>query len=160
MRAIWSCCLFAALLAAAPSHAERPYVAIEERLTAEQLRETGLDQLSAQQLQRLNALLREEGEVQRAVVRQELARAAPADPDRREAIISKLVGDFSGWSGSTVFRLENGQAWRVVDTADYYLPKSKARSGLTAVVLPGSFGSWFLQIEGHPVRAKVKPAAR
>ncbi len=27
-------------------------------------------------------------------------------------LVSRISGDFSGWDGETVFRLENGQVWR------------------------------------------------
>lgn len=32
-------------------------------------------------------------------------------PEAAEAIESRLAGDYSGWSGRTVFRLANGQIW-------------------------------------------------
>ena len=43
-----------------PSSAERPYAAIEQRLNAQQMQATGLDQLDAERLSLLNQLLREE----------------------------------------------------------------------------------------------------
>ena len=52
--------LTALSFAAFAAMAEQAYVNIEQRLTAEQLRETGLDTLSPKQLKRLNQLLSED----------------------------------------------------------------------------------------------------
>ena len=49
------------LFATAVAFAQSAYVNIESRLTPEQLRETGLDMLSAEQLVALNRVLRAEG---------------------------------------------------------------------------------------------------
>lgn len=38
--------------------------------------------------------------------------AEPARRQRAAPIVSRIVGDFRGWSGDTVFELENGQIWR------------------------------------------------
>ena len=142
------------------AHAERPYVAIEQRLTAEQLKTTGLDQLSPEQLAALNILLKEDQQVQVQAVRSEVEQASKAgggvfDRDEREPIVSRIVGEFSGWSASTSFRLENGQTWRVINTPDYYVPKSKAKAGLAVSISPAMLGGWLLRVEGHSVPAKV-----
>jgi hypothetical protein len=34
------------------------------------------------------------------------------DDSAVEEIESRIIGEFTGWSGGTVFRLENGQVWR------------------------------------------------
>jgi hypothetical protein len=142
------------------AHAERSYVAIEQRLTAEQLKATGLDQLNAEQLVLLNTLLKEDQQAQVQAVRSEVEKESKSgggffDRDEREPIVSRIVGDFSGWSASTSFRLENGQTWRVTNTPDYYVPKSKAKAGLAASISPTALGGWILRVEGHSVPAKV-----
>jgi hypothetical protein len=38
-----------------------------------------------------------------------LRRAEPATPD---AVESTIEGDFEGWSGETIFKLDNGQIWQ------------------------------------------------
>jgi len=142
------------------AHAERPYVAIEQRLTAEQLEATGLDRLNAEQLALLNTLLKEDQQAQVQAVRSEIEQqSGPGggilDGDKREPIVSRIVGDFSGWSAATSFRLENGQTWRVTNTPDYYVPKSKAKAGLAVSISPAMLGGWLLRVEGHSVPAKV-----
>jgi hypothetical protein len=154
--------LLALVLAALPAHAERPYVAIEQRLSAEQLKATGLDQLSTEQLALLNTLLKEDQQAQVQAVRSEVEQESTSrggffDREKREPIISKIAGPFSGWSGRTSFKLENGQTWRVINTPDYYVPKSKVKSGLAVAITPALLGGWNMQIEGHSLRAKVTP---
>lgn len=143
------------LLHAAAAPAERGYVDIEKRLTAEQFKATGLDRLSAQQLELLNSLLSEE---QKTVVQ-----AAKAEGGQRsgglfgdagtEPVESTLKGEFRGWSKGTIFTLENGQRWRVIG-GDYYLGKAVAAPRVK--VSPGKISGWYLKVEGHNPSAKVQ----
>ena len=140
-----------ALAAPIAAFAERPYVAIEQRLSAEQMRATGLDQLTAQQLSLLNQLLREE----QATV---AADSAATERSRRlhEAdapVTSTLKGEFHGWEPGTVFELENGQRWRVVD-GEYVTSTRLANPKVT--VRPGALSSWYIQIEGVSIGTKVR----
>lgn len=71
--------------------------------------ETGLDQLSPKQLQALDAwLLNYTAGTSQMLQQTEAVRKA------QEAfeLVSSITGDFSGWTGETIFRLENGQRWR------------------------------------------------
>lgn len=151
MRAIFNAFVLLASLAPAAALAERPYVAIEQRLTGEQMQATGLDQLNQAQLSLLNQLLREE----QANVAIESA-AAERVRKKREAdtaVSSTLKGEFRGWQDGTVFELENGQRWRVVE-GEYHTGTRLANPKVT--VNPGLFGSWYIRIEGVGVGAKVK----
>ena len=144
------------------------YVPVEQRFTAAQLRETGLDQLSPAQLARLNALLRDDQAARVAAAREdtrrEIAAAAPAEPggarglfDRRaEPVVSRIVGEFRGWTSGTVRTLANGQRWRVVQTSELYLAKSKYVDGPAVALTPGLVSGWYLQVEGQSPRAQVQ----
>ena len=100
------------LLASFAVLAKQPYVDIEQRLTAEQLHATGLDQLSSEQLQLLNGLLRED------VVKAVEASKTEAETERASSssliglndqpIRSRVKGSVGGWEPGTVFELENG----------------------------------------------------
>lgn len=135
--------------------AEQPYVNIEQRLTAEQRQETGLDTLSPAQLERLNQLLREES-----------AKSARTEPPRRadepgrssfiglddRPIHSRLKGSVSAWEPGTVFELDNGQQWKVLKG------NATLRATLQApevVVVPGVAGRWFLQVHEDYPKARV-----
>ncbi|MFC5577291.1 hypothetical protein ACFPOA_04580 [Lysobacter niabensis] len=136
------------VFAPAVASAERPYIAIEQRLTAQQIQATGLDQLNAEQLSLLNQLLREE---QASVA----VESAAAERERKvdAPVSSSLKGEFRGWQAGTVFELENGQRWRVVD-GEYYTPTRLANPKVT--VKPGLLGSWYIRIEGVSIGAKVR----
>ena len=100
MRTLHYLTLALGLLAFAPVPAgER----IEEQMTLETFRATGLDKLTAEELDRLNDWLR--GRLERV----EEATRASAEPPTE--IRSRIDGDFAGWDGDTVFRLKNGQVW-------------------------------------------------
>jgi hypothetical protein len=69
-------------------------------------------------------------------------------PPAIDYVESWLVGDFNGWSGKTIFTLENGQVWRQTNNyiRDYRphspIPQPKVR------ISKGMFGSYDLRVEG------------
>lgn len=151
MRTLSLSALLLLALVPALALAERPYVAIEQRLTAEQMQATGLNQLDAEQLALLNRLLSAE---QTAVASE--TRAAERERKKSEAAVpvtSTLKGDFRGWQNGTVFELANGQRWRVTDGA---FSSSRPLSNPRVTVKPGFLGSWYMLVEGTSVQAKVK----
>ena len=136
-----------ALAFAGAAFAQRAYVPIEQRLSPEQMQATGLNGLSVEQLALLNRLLSEE----RTAVIQETARARKPVP--QEPVHSAIKGKFRGWETGTVFELENGERWRVVD-GEYFAGKGADNPKVT--IRPGALSSWYLQVEGVSVGAKVK----
>ena len=130
------------------------FSAIEREMSAEERRATGIDSLSADELDALNQWLIERfdqvqetvsaevrDEVREEVREEVLEEVREADAAEREAEIERRVaieveaakqeivdappepavsepfeaviqGRFSGWSGKTVFPLDNGQVWR------------------------------------------------
>ena len=108
-RALAGILVMAAILCAAPSPARSDasdMPPIEARMTPDQWRATGLHKLSADELAYLNTWLRG-------------AQPAPPPPltppqRKRDApvISARIQGEFKGWKGNTVFRLDNGQVWR------------------------------------------------
>jgi hypothetical protein len=144
------------LAAVIPAVAQDGYVKIEQRLSAEQLRATGLDGLSAEQLALLNELLKQD---QKSVVQ-----AYKKDAETRgsggwfggndtEPVTSTIAGEFRGWSNGTLLRLANGQRWQVTE-GSFYLGKPLTDPKIT--IIPGKISGWYLQVEGQNPRAKVK----
>ena len=143
------------LLLSSAAMAGQPYVDIEQRLNAEQRHATGLDTLSAQQLQLLNRLLREESV--------KTVEAAVAESTREQSpkflagldegpISSRLKGSLDGWQPGSVFELENGQQWKVLKGS------VKLRETLHAPevkLVPGIAGRWFLQVVEDMPKARV-----
>jgi hypothetical protein len=162
------------LLASFSLHAQSAYVDVEKRLTEEQLRATGLDTLSAEQLALLNALLRdsettriaevEEAAKEHAIVatRAEIAREQPVSLEKRtgngfvgyndEPIRSRVKADISGWEPGYVFELENGQQWKVLK-GKMTLPKTLKSPEI--LIVPGIAGRWFLQVSEDLAKARV-----
>jgi hypothetical protein len=135
-----------------------------ERLTVEQRKAAGLDQLTAEQLAALDSLvkadqqqgvakvqekaraeLREEvkAEVRKETkeqVRVEVRKEEQQQRDAESRILSRIAGKFSGWDGATQFKLENGQVWRQTEPGVYYVKPVDS----PAVLIEKVFGSWRL----------------
>lgn len=152
--------LFAALLSSMPFVvAARDYADIEQRLTAEQLRDTGLDTLSAEQLKLLNSLLRDDAakavEAGKVETRENNGPGRGASPligFNDEPIRSRLKGTVAGWEPGTEFVLENGQAWKVLKGN---MTLRKPFESPEIVIIPGIAGRWFLQVDEDLPKARV-----
>lgn len=138
--------------------AATPYVPLEKRLSAEQLRETGLDTLSAEQLAALNRLLQGEAVATQAEATpvtwpQGLPKNdAPLLGFTVEPIRSRLKGTITGWQEGTVFELENGQQWKVLKG---YMMLPKPMQNPEIRVVPGIAGRWFLEVHEDYPKARV-----
>lgn len=104
--------LLLALAAALPAAAaDTPDV--RALMSAEEFRAAGLDKLSAEELEALNQWVirytaKDAPEIRQRseVVREEIAKVEAV------GVRTRIAGEFRGWEGSTVFRLENGQTWK------------------------------------------------
>jgi hypothetical protein len=83
---------------------------------------------------------------------------AGAKPGKEQPLESRLVGDFSGWSGHTTFTLENGSRWTQQDSSDItpYSPKLHAPK---VKIKPAAMNGFWLEIEGVGNRVRVIPVA-
>ena len=152
--------LLVALLSSMPFIATaKDYVDIEQRLTAEQLRDTGLATLSAEQLKLLNHLLRDD--VVKAVEAGKAEARESNEPGRGaasligfndEPIHSRLNGPVNGWEPGTEFVLENGQTWKVLKGS---MKLRKPFESPEIVIIPGIAGRWFLQVDEDLPKARV-----
>ena len=145
------------LLISSVALAQRAYVGIEQRLSAEQLQEVGL---TPAQLALLDRYLRE---AEAAAPPLETSRYEAAagvgkpDPTRyagldTERIASKVQGLVSGWEPGTVFKLENGQQWQVLKGS---MKLRKPLQDPPVVLVPGVAGRWFLQVDEDMPKARV-----
>jgi biotin carboxyl carrier protein len=175
--------LWMLLLCLAPvvGFASEPYVAIEQRLTAEQRKATGLDTLTAEQLALLNRLLSEDraqavqaasaaateaatqAAAQAAAATAAETVAAPAPPPRemdtsrylgldQKPIASRVKGTVTGWQPGTEFALENGQVWKVLKGSRTL---DEPVESPAILVVPGLAGRWFLQVHEDLPKARV-----
>ncbi|KGM54682.1 hypothetical protein N800_06810 [Lysobacter daejeonensis GH1-9] len=136
--------VLAVLATALPARAQSTYVPVETRFNAEQFQAAGLHRLSPEELATLNRLLRDD---QAAVVRRATA------PDReQEPVRSSIAGEFRGWSRGTVFTLANGDSWQVTEGSYSVRPVSNP----SVTIRPGVISGWYMEVDGHPVKAKVR----
>lgn len=71
----------------------------------------------------------------------------------RENIYSSIVGEFNGWKGKNIFKLENGQIWKQAEASSFFIPK---RINPKITIKPKSMGSWMLYVDGFGRGVKVK----
>lgn len=77
--------------------------------------------------------------------------AARGDLLRRdwEPVVTRITGEFRGWSNGTRFPLGNGQTWRVIVTPEYHLPKSKFLASPAVALTPAA---WVASSTRRPCR--------
>lgn len=128
---------------------------IEQRLTPEQMHETGLDTLSPTQLARLNEILQTQSVPEPTIDAKRTGEERGADSYLgmdAKPITTRLKGSISHWEPDTVFELENGQTWKVLKG------NMKLRKPLEApvvILVPGIAGRWFLQVDEDLPKARV-----
>lgn len=147
---------------------------LEERMSGAQFRAAGLDKLSPEELASLNQWLREHGATGTVAMptapvattpagtaAPAAAPVAPAVADRngfntpetpRTAINDRIKGTFRGWSGTTLFRLENGQVWQQAEPDGWKIERESPK----VEIRPKMMGSWMLRIEGFNRSVRVK----
>lgn len=150
-----------AVLLSASVSADRSFSTLEERMTGQEFRETGLHKLSDEELAALNRWIRQrslaEGEAMVGDGRQAGTvgedRRGLRDASDRSPITSRIVGNFTGWTGQSEFELENGQVWRQTrgDRFD-----SRPMENPEVEITPGVFGAWYLRVEGYNRRVPVE----
>jgi hypothetical protein len=93
---------------------------VEELMSAQQFQRAGLDKLSPEELQQLNSWL---GTYTKAVLQAanaERSTSGEGAETTAPAIESRIDGEFTGWDGETVFKLQNGQIWQQASYAYRY----------------------------------------
>jgi len=69
-----------------------------------------------------------------------------------DQIQSRFDGSFTGWSGATVFRLENGQVWKQAESGRLSLKAERPM----ITIRRGWFGAYYLNVEGANKSIRVK----
>lgn len=89
---------------------QKDFPGIEKLMTAEEFSRTGLDALSPEQVRALNEWLVRYTAGEAYVVQTTSEEVRAAVPAFR--IEARIVPPFTGWTGQTLFRLDNGQVWQ------------------------------------------------
>ena len=83
-------------------------------------------------------------------------RRAGEKPDKEEALESRLVGDFSGWNGRSIFTLENGTRWLQQNESESY-PYAPVLHSPKVWLRPAALHGFWLEIEGVNLQVRVTP---
>lgn len=83
---------------------------IRKLMTTDEFASAGLDQLTPEQIRALDDWLIRYTAGEAKVVQSTSQEVREAAPELR--IEARIVPPFTGWTGQTVFRLDNGQVWR------------------------------------------------
>ncbi len=143
---------------------------VEERMTGEEFKETGLGKLSDQELTNLNDWLRSHSvatlenvsarssaDTVNAGATQDMRglRVKPKDDDDLGKVInSTIVGTFGGWDRKgTLFKLANGMIWQQSEK-DTFTVKPVESPEIT--ITRGFTGTWRLSLVGYNSDVKVK----
>ena len=103
-----------------PAGAAQPETSgnIKEMMSADEFKAAGLNKLSADELQRLDAWLQGYRQVtEQAAEKKATARASRTKMD---LIVSRVDGAFHGLTGRTIIRLEDGTVWKQANADDRY----------------------------------------
>lgn len=138
------------LLASLPAFAQQ-FSSLEERMSETDFKAAGLDKLSPQELKNLDDWLRTH-----PVTRMVSASGKPvfyADNGPRDSFDAHIVGSFSGWSGTTMFTLDNGQVWKQAESGESSCPTIKNPS---VKIKPMILGSWLMYVQGCSDSVRVE----
>jgi len=158
LRPLWNSLMLAALLAATPAAFAQP--PIEQQMTPEQVKATGLDKLSPQELANLNAWLNNTLEIETTKAAKQAKEMIETENrgflsfGKSDPIAAKMVGEFRGFAKGYHWTLDNGQVWEQVDNASL---ASVHKTDPQVRITPSLIGNlWYMQIEGYNTRASVK----
>jgi hypothetical protein len=140
-----------------PLHAAPPEMSgsIKEMMSPEEFKAAGLNKLSPDELQKLDAWL--QGYQQITEQKAEKKATARAERTKMDVVVSRVDGQFLGLTGRTIIRLEDGTVWKQANADDRF--HSKNTDHPAAAVIHGVFG-YKMQIEGtqpfyvDPVRSR------
>jgi hypothetical protein len=120
------------------------FSSLEERMSQSEFHSTGLDKLSPGELKALDDWLRAHSVTTTTYVTPGGQPVFYPKETPREVIESRIEGRFTGWYGSSVFKLENGQEWKQAESGSGSCgtvdnPKIK--------INPTLLGNWLAYIE-------------
>ncbi|HFB64557.1 MAG TPA: hypothetical protein ENJ60_03360 [Aeromonadales bacterium] len=72
--------------------------------------------------------------------------------DKLEKIHSRIDGEFKGWSGKTIFKLQNGQVWKQIGEGKVF----RKATNPEVTIDRGVFGGYRLHVKGLKIKVYVK----
>jgi hypothetical protein len=125
---------------------------LQDMMTAEEFKAAGLDKLSDEELKNLNAWLqgyRQNTETKAAekATAEATKKAAKESRGRLDQIVSRVDGTFTGLTGRTVIKLEDGTVWKQANADDRF--HAQVTDHPPAAVMHGVFG-YKMRVVGTP----------
>ncbi|GAA0707526.1 hypothetical protein [Dokdonella soli] len=152
MRPISSLALTLLVVVATAASAQSQSPTLEERMSQTEFHAAGLDKLSPQELQQLNAWLDAHGGSKVQYVSSSGAPVFYPNDSARDTIEAQIEGTFVGWRGKTLFKLDNGQEWQQAESGAYDAGKFNAPK---VKIKPMLLGSWLMYVEGCGCSVRV-----
>jgi hypothetical protein len=137
--------VIAIVMSAGPVLAEEESSDIQKMMSPGEFKAAGLEKLSPEELERLNAWLK--------VYRETTVKAAETKATKEgrrkiDVIVSRVVGRFDGLTGNTIITLEDGTRWKQANKNDRNRGPGLENLGC-AVFNAGIFG-YKMRIQGTP----------
>src|SRR5437870_7600825 len=122
---------------------------IKEMMSPEEFKAAGLNKLSSEELEKLNAWLQGYRETTEKVTEKKTEKKVAASQSffHHEPIVSRVDGSFAGLKGRTVIKLEDGTVWKQANIDDHAGPSPIDHPG-AAVVWAGL--GYKMRIQGVP----------
>jgi hypothetical protein len=140
-----ACVIFACAKPACAAR-EETSGSIQQIMTPEEFKAAGLNKLSPDELQKLDAWLQGYRQVtEQTAEKKATAKASAESHAKLDLLVSRVDGTFNGLTGRTLIRLEDGTVWKQANADDRYRPKVTDHPA--AAVIHGVFG-YKMQIEG------------
>jgi hypothetical protein len=136
-------CIIFGLAASAHAAQEEMSGSIQDMMSPAEFKAAGLNKLSSEELQKLNAWLQGYRDVTEKAATKKAT--AVASRTKLDLLVSRVDGQFNGLTGRTIIRLEDGTVWKQANADDRFRPRVTDHPG--AVVIHGIFG-YKMQVEG------------
>src|SRR6266513_266631 len=134
------CLLLASLVSLPAAEPETPaFPGVQKAMTPEQYEAAGLSKLDATERAKLDEFIKNyvavsNEKVATTAVDKAIKEKKVSEP---EVIQSRIVGPFTGYTGTTIFTLENGQRWAQSQRDSAYYPKMDSPP---VVIIKAGFG--------------------
>ena len=108
---------------------------IKEMMSPEEFKAAGLNKLSSEELEKLNAWLQGYRETTEKVTEKKTEKRVTASQSffHHEPIVSRVDGSFAGLKGRTVIKLEDGTVWKQANIDDHAGPSPIEHPGAAVV---------------------------
>ena len=122
---------------------------IQKMMSPEEFKAAGLNKLSSDELEKLNAWLQGYREATEKVTEKKTEKRVAATQSyfHHEPIVSRVDGSFAGLKGHTVIKLEDGSSWKQANLDDHWGPSPIDHPG--AAVIWAGLG-YKMRIQGVP----------